>query len=129
MPGGHFGLRVPMIWPLTTLTSEVLTGAMLVLGFAVFSLGVKVGQIVEAAWWKGKLQALTSTREPPKPTTPFRDRTDPLGDRRERADSRPGSLLRRPRLSGGKPGLQRAHDEAAVFRLLHPGPEARRGRA
>jgi hypothetical protein len=35
-------------------------------GFATFSVGVKVGQIVEAAWWKGKLQeALTSTREPP----------------------------------------------------------------
>ena len=119
-----------MIWPLTTLTSEILTGAMLVLGFAVFSLGVKVGQIVEAAWWKGKLQnALTSTREPPKPTTLFRDRSEPLGDRRERADSRNGSLLRRPRLSGGNPGLQRAHAEAAVVRLLHPGPEAQRGRA
>jgi hypothetical protein len=35
-------------------------------GFAAFSMGMKVGQIVEAAWWKGKLQeALTSTREPP----------------------------------------------------------------
>ena len=35
------------------------------LGFAAFSVGMKVGQIAEAAWWKGKLQeALTSTREP-----------------------------------------------------------------
>jgi hypothetical protein len=39
---------------------------MLMLGFgrfgcAMFSIGMKVGQIVEAGWWKGKLQeALTS---------------------------------------------------------------------
>jgi hypothetical protein len=37
-------------------------------GFAAFSVGMKVGQIAEAAWWKGKVQeALTSTREPPPP--------------------------------------------------------------
>jgi hypothetical protein len=53
------------------LASEASTWAMLMLGvggfgFAAFSMGMKVGQIVEAAWWKGKLQeALTSTREPP----------------------------------------------------------------
>jgi hypothetical protein len=53
------------------LTSEASTWAMLMLGvggfgFAAFSMGMKVGQIAEAAWWKGKLQeALTSTREPP----------------------------------------------------------------
>ena len=35
------------------------------LGFAAFSVGMKVGQIAEAAWWKGKIQeALTSIREP-----------------------------------------------------------------
>ena len=60
--------------PLTiALTSEASTWAMLMLGFgglgfAAFSVGMKVGQIAEAAWWKGKLQeALTSTREPPPP--------------------------------------------------------------
>jgi hypothetical protein len=52
------------------MTSQALNVAMLMLGFgglglATFSVGMKVGQIVEAAWWKGKLQeALASTREP-----------------------------------------------------------------
>jgi hypothetical protein len=81
------------------LTSEASTWAMLMLGFvglylAAFSVGMKVGQIAEAAWWKEKLQeARTSTREPPsRPTALSRERRDrPL---------RPGSLLRRPRLSG-----------------------------
>ena len=55
---------------LVALTSEASNLAMLMLGFggfglATFSVGMRVGQIVEAAWWKGKLQeALTSTREP-----------------------------------------------------------------
>ena len=74
-------------------------------GFATFSVGMKVGQIVEAAWWKGKLQeALTSTREPP----PSRHMSL-VRERRERGESplRPGSLLCRPRLSGGQSGLQR----------------------
>ena len=102
-----------MIWPLTTLTSEILTGAMLVLGFLAFFLGVKVGQIVEAAWWEKKLQkALTSTPEPPpsRQMLVVRERGEPLGERRELGDGplRPGRLLRRPRLSGGKPGLQRS---------------------
>jgi hypothetical protein len=62
-----FSVRVS---PLTiALTSEASTWAVLMLGFggfgfAAFSVGMKVGQIAEAAWWKGKLQkALTSTRE------------------------------------------------------------------
>ena len=43
------------------MTSQALNVAMLMLGFgglglATFSVGMKVGQIVEAAWWKGKLQ-------------------------------------------------------------------------
>ena len=66
-------------------------------GFATFSVGMKVGQIVEAAWWKGKLQeALASTREPP----PSRQMSL-VRERRERGESplRSGSLLRRPRLS------------------------------
>ena len=68
-------------------------------GFATFSVGMKVGQIAEAAWWKGKLQeklqeARTSTREPPpRPATLFRDRRE-LGEGRH-----PGVLLRRPPLS------------------------------
>jgi hypothetical protein len=72
-------------------------------GFATFSVGMKVGQIVEAAWWKGKLQeALTSTREP----QPSRQMSL-VRERRERGESplRLGSLLRRHRLSGCKPGL------------------------
>ena len=50
--------------PLTiVLTSEASTWAMLTLGFgglgfAAFSAGMKVGQIAEAAWWKGKLRKL-----------------------------------------------------------------------
>ena len=81
------------------LTSEASNFAMLMLGFAgfgfaTFSVGIKVGQIVEAAWWKGKLQeALTSTREPP----PSRQMSL-VHERLERGESplRPGSLLRRP---------------------------------
>ena len=67
-------------------------------GFATFSVGMKVGQIVEAAWWKGKLQeALTSPREPP-PSRQMSLVRKPLGERRELDDGplRPGSLLRRP---------------------------------
>jgi hypothetical protein len=72
-----------MSWQLITLTPEASSWAMLVLGFggfglAAFSVGMKVGQIAGAAWWKGKLQeALTSTRElPPRPATLFRDRRE-----------------------------------------------------
>jgi hypothetical protein len=86
--------------PLTiALTSEASTWAMLMfgfggLGFAAFSVGMKVGQIAEAAWWKGKLQeALTSTREPlpPRLMSLVRERQE-LGE----SPLRPGSLLRRP---------------------------------
>ena len=81
------------------MTSEASNLAMLMLGFggfgfATFLVGMKVGQIVEAAWWKGKLQeALTSTREPP----PSRQMSL-VRERRERSESslRPGSLLCRP---------------------------------
>ena len=64
-----------MSWQLITLTPEASTWAMLMLGFggfglAAFSVGMKVGQIAEAAWWKGKLQEV-ATREPP---TLFRER-------------------------------------------------------
>ena len=84
---------------IAALTPEASTLAMLMLGFAgfglaTFSVGMKVGQIVEAAWWKGKLQeALTSTREPP----PSRQMSL-VRERQERGESplRPGSLLRRP---------------------------------
>ena len=80
------------------LTSEASTWAMLMLGvggfgFAAFSMGMKVGQIVEAAWWKGKLQeALTSTREPPpsRQMSLVRERPE-LGENPLRRDS----LLRR----------------------------------
>ena len=93
-----------MSWRLITLTPEASTWAMLLLGFggfgfATFSVGMKVGQIAEAAWWKGKLQeklqeARTSTREPPpRPATLFRDRRE-LGE-----GHHPGVLLRRPPLS------------------------------
>jgi hypothetical protein len=61
---------------------------------ATFSVGMKVGQIVEAAWWKGKLrEALTSTREPP----PSRQMSL-VRERRELDDGplRPSSLLRPP---------------------------------
>jgi hypothetical protein len=63
-------------------------------GLATFSVGMKVGQIVEAAWWKGKLQeALTSTREPPPSM-----QMSLVRERQERGESplRRGSLLRRP---------------------------------
>ena len=81
------------------MTSEASTWAMLMLGFggfgfATFSVGMKVGQIVEATWWKGKLQqALTSTREP-SPSS----RMSLVRERRELGESalRPGSLLHRP---------------------------------
>ena len=86
--------------PLTiALTSEASTWAMLMLGFgglgfAAFSVGMKVGQIAEAVWWKGKLQeTLTSTREPPPPR-----QMSLVRERQELGESplRPGSLLRRP---------------------------------
>ena len=90
------------------LTSEALTWAMLMLGFgglgfAAFSVGMKVGQIAEAAWWKGKLQeALTSTGEPPLPRQMSRVR-----ERQELGESplRPGSLCAAHRLCDGKPNL------------------------
>jgi hypothetical protein len=77
------------------------------LGFGVFSVGMKVGQIAEAAWWKGKLQeALTATREPPPPR-----QMSLVRDRRELGESplRPGSLLRPPplRLRAGPLASQR----------------------
>jgi hypothetical protein len=86
--------------PLTiALTSDASTWARLMfglggLGFAVFSVGMKAGQIAEAAWWKGKLQeALTSNREPPPPR-----QMSLVPERRELGESplRPGSLLRPP---------------------------------
>ena len=88
---------------IAALTPEASTLAMLMLGFAgfglaTFSVGMKVGQIVEAAWWKGKLQeTLTSTREPP-PSRQMSLVRKPVGERRELGESprRPGSLLRRP---------------------------------
>jgi hypothetical protein len=75
---------------IAALSPEASTLAMLMLGFggfglATFSVGMKVGQIAEAAWWKGKLQA----REPP---TLFRERRE-LGE---------GNLLRRPRVSDNR---------------------------
>ena len=84
---------------IAALTPEAWTPAMLMLGFAgfglaTFSVGMKVGQIVEAAWWKGKLQeALTSTREPPPSM-----QMSLVRERQERGESplRRGSLLRRP---------------------------------
>jgi hypothetical protein len=87
---------------IAALTPEVSTLAMLMIGFAgfglaTFSVGMKVGQIVEAAWWKGKLQeALTTTREPP-PSRLSRQMSL-VRERPERGESslRPGSLLRRP---------------------------------
>ena len=85
---------------IAALAPEASTLAMLLLGFggfgfAAFSVGMKVGQIAEAAWWKGKLQeARTSTREPPpRLATLFRDRRE-LGEGRH-----PGVPLRRPPLS------------------------------
>ena len=78
------------------------------LGFAAFSVGMKVGQIAEAAWWKGKLQeALTSTREPlpPREMSLVRERQE-LGE----SHLWPGSLLRRPpplRLQAGPLASQR----------------------
>jgi hypothetical protein len=63
-------------------------------GFATFSVRVKVGQIAETAWWKGKLhEALTATHEPPPPR-----QMSLVRERRELGESplRPGSLLRRP---------------------------------
>ena len=78
------------------------------LGFAAFSVGMKVGQIAEAAWWKGKLQeALTSTREPlpPRQMSLVRERQE-LGE----SHLRPSSLLNRPpplRLQAGPLASQR----------------------
>jgi hypothetical protein len=60
-----------MSWQLITLTPEALSWAMLTLGFGgfgleAFSMGMKVGQIAGAAWWKGKLaQPVKSGRHPP----------------------------------------------------------------
>jgi hypothetical protein len=90
---------VPVPQLTVAMTYEASNLAMLMLGFggvgfATFLVGMKVGQIVEAAWWKGKLQeALTSTREPPPSRQMLLVR-----ERRERGESplRPGSLLRRP---------------------------------
>jgi hypothetical protein len=78
---------------IAALTPEASTLAMLMLGFggfglAAFSVVMKVGQIAEAAWWKGKLQEV-STRQPP---TLFRERREP-GE---------SSLLRRPRVSDSR---------------------------
>ena len=78
------------------------------LGFAAFSVGMKVGQIAEAAWWKGKLQeALTSTREPlpPREMSLVRERQE-LGE----SALRPARLLLRPpppRLQAGPLTFQR----------------------
>jgi hypothetical protein len=95
------------------LTSEASTWAMLMLGFggfgfAAFSVGMKVGQIAGAAWWKGKLQD-TSTREPPPPR-----QMSLVHERRELGESplRPGSLLRRP------PPLRRQAGPLASQRVL-----------
>ena len=102
--------------PLTiALTSEASTWAMLMLGFgglgfATFSVGMKVGQIAEAAWWKGKLQeALTSTRAPlpPRQMSLVRERQQELGE----SPLGPGGLLRRPpplRREAGPLASQRA---------------------
>ena len=71
---------LPPIFPLPRPASAFGTGEPLRdwngFGFAAFSVGMKVGEIAKAAWWKGKLQeARTSTREPPpRPATLFRDR-------------------------------------------------------
>ena len=72
-------------------------------GFATFSVGMKVGQIVEAAWWKGKLQeALTSTREPPASR-----QMSLVRDRRELATALSALAVSfaAHRVSGCKPGL------------------------
>ena len=113
--------------PLTTaLTSEASTWALLMLGFggfgfAAFSVGMKVGQIAEAAWWKGKLQeAVTSTHEPPPPNQMM----SLVPERRELGESplRPGSLLRRPpplRLQAGpleSQGVLRGARQGGLFR-------------
>jgi hypothetical protein len=89
---------------IAALTPEASTLAMLMLGFggfgfAAFSVGMKVGQIAKAAWWKRKLEeARTATREPPPPpATLFRDRRE-LGEGR----LHPGGLLRRPPLSNSR---------------------------
>ena len=72
-------------------------------GFATFSVGMKVGQIVEAAWWKGKLQeALTSTREPP-PSRPMS--LVASAENGTRALSALAVSCAAHRLSGCKPGL------------------------
>ena len=90
---------LPPIFPLPRPASAFGTGEPLRdwngFGFAAFSVGMKVGEIAKAAWWKGKLQeARTSTREPPpRPATLFRDRSE-LSEGRH-----PGVLLRRPPLS------------------------------
>ena len=89
------------------MTSQALNLATLMLsfggfGFTMFLVGMKVGQIVEAAWWKGKLeQALTSARE-----------LSLVRERRELGESalRPARLLLRPpppRLQAGPLTSQR----------------------
>ena len=88
------GAAVDRRYDLSGLESGMLMLGFGGLGFATFSVGTKVGQIVEAAWWKGKLQeALASTREP----SPLGE-TSVVRERRELSKSplRPGSLLRRP---------------------------------
>ena len=106
---------VPVPQLTVAMTSEASNLAMLMLGFggfgfATFLVGMTVGQIVEAAWWKGKFQeALTSTREPP-PTRQMslvRERSE-LGENL----LRPGSLLRHP------PPLQRQSEPLASQHVL-----------
>jgi hypothetical protein len=58
-----------MSWQLITLTPEASSWAMLTLGFsgfglAAFSVGMKVGQIAGAAWWKGKIQETIRPNSP-----------------------------------------------------------------
>jgi hypothetical protein len=119
------------------LTSEASTWAMLMfgfggLGFAAFSVGMKVGQIAEAAWWKGKLQeALTSTREPPPPR-----QMSLVRERQELGEShlRPGSLLRPPplRLQAGPLASQRVlrgAGQGGLFRSDGRAPLGARPRA
>lgn len=95
------------------MTSQALNLATLMLGFGgfgftMFLVGMKVGQIVEAAWWKGKLeQALTSTRDP-SPSSQM----SLVRQRRELGESalRPARLLLRPpppRLQAGPLTSQR----------------------
>jgi hypothetical protein len=91
---------------IVSLTSDASTWAMLMLGFgglgfAAFSVGMKVGQIAEAAWWKGKLQeALVSTHEPPPSW-----QTSLADGRRELGESALAVSSAAHRLCDRKPGL------------------------